>query len=607
MGTDGTDASQVKMGFFRVTGCCSLGNKSFLLSVLGFVFVILNLAALWALHFADRPVNKGSLRSATRFSTGELGATDGATPSVGDVVSFNNDNILRVGAGTTAYLNLMTLAADVDNIPYVNFAPMGTSSAKYTNVMGYTTRQGTDTTSFLTTMTFSPDNRTMAAGAISDANTLVADAIRGLATLSDTQMAVLTVWNTSDGYTSVKTAVTPATLDSSAGTVTLDKSKIANVTTGSATNFITPISSSSFVVAYYDTWSASYYQYVKIGVMAADGTITLSSAKSFGVANGAGLFTEFGAPVALKGLSSTGAGFAIAYYTELNSYSQDPNNLKTDADLSGLCVTTAIFSSDALSNFTTPVCADYRPGHYPEIVALSDDAIAVIFYDTANNNALTVVIMALSSDKTLSVSSSYVFPEVHGDLSAYNPSFLSPHGRLLSGNRLAVSFLNPAMNGRLCVRVFSFSQYTLVLKERTPILPVGPSDFAWVTTANKWPVNHAMAPLGADGFVTGYVGRRNNVLQQNFAAFEAFGNPVGIVQSTSGDSVSVTTQGKADASGLTDGAVYYATTSGAVVAQNGTSMDPDFFYTADGTMLVTKDSRVGVAVDDDKLFISTTL
>ncbi|KAG6598022.1 Serine/threonine-protein kinase AtPK2/AtPK19 [Phytophthora cinnamomi] len=607
MGAEGVDAAQVKMGFSRVTGCCSLGNKSFLLSALAFTFVILNLAALWALHFADRPVTKGSLRSATRFSTGQLGATNGATPSVGDVVSFNNDNVLRVGAGTTAYLNLMTLNADAFNIPYVNFAPMGTGS-NYTNVMGYTVRQDSATTSFLTTMTFNPDNRTIVAGSISDANTFTSDAIRGLATLSDTQMAVLTVWNTSDGYTSVKTAVTPATLDASTGSVTLDKSKIANVTTGSATNFIAPISSSSFVVTYYDAWSASYDQYAKVGVMATDGTITLSSAKSFGVTNGAGLSTEFGAPVALKGLSSTGAGFAIPYYTELDSYTQDPNNPKTDSDLSGICVTTAVFSDNALSSFTTPVCGTgYRPGHYPEIVALSDSAIAVIFYDTANNNALTVVTMTLSSDKILSISGSYVFPEVHGDLSAYSPSFLSPHGRLLSGNRLAVSFLNPAMNGRLCVRVFSFSLYTLTLKELTPVLPVGPSDFAWVTTSNKWPVNHAMVPLGADGFVTGYVGRRNNVLQQTFAAFESFGNPVGIVQSTSGDSVSVTTQGNAKTSGLTDGAVYYATTSGAVVAQNGTSMDPDFFYTADGTMLVTQDSRVGVAVDDDKLFISTTL
>ncbi|KAJ8575283.1 hypothetical protein ON010_g3929 [Phytophthora cinnamomi] len=567
MGAEGVDAAQVKMGFSRVTGCCSLGNKSFLLSALAFTFVILNLAALWALHFADRPVTKGSLRSATRFSTGQLGATNGATPSVGDVVSFNNDNVLRVGAGTTAYLNLMTLNADAFNIPYVNFAPMGTGS-NYTNVMGYTVRQDSATTSFLTTMTFNPDNRTIVAGSISDANTFTSDAIRGLATLSDTQMAVLTVWNTSDGYTSVKTAVTPATLDASTGSVTLDKSKIANVTTGSATNFIAPI------------FELKLRRHVLRRM-----ECLLRPVRE-------GLSTEFGAPVALKGLSSTGAGFAIPYYTELDSYTQDPNNPKTDSDLSGICVTTAVFSDNALSSFTTPVCGTgYRPGHYPEIVALSDSAIAVIFYDTANNNALTVVTMTLSSDKILSISGSYVFPEVHGDLSAYSPSFLSPHGRLLSGNRLAVSFLNPAMNGRLCVRVFSFSLYTLTLKELTPVLPVGPSDFAWVTTSNKWPVNHAMVPLGADGFVTGYVGRRNNVLQQTFAAFESFGNPVGIVQSTSGDSVSVTTQGNAKTSGLTDGAVYYATTSGAVVAQNGTSMDPDFFYTADGTMLVTQDSR----------------
>ncbi|KAG7393366.1 hypothetical protein PHYPSEUDO_009570 [Phytophthora pseudosyringae] len=609
MGNDGVDASQVKMGISATAGGCC-GNKSVLLSVLGFVFVLFNLAALWALHFADRPEAKGSLRAATRFSTG-LSTTEGLTPSDGDVVSYNSDNVLRPGAGTTAYLNKLTLAEDVTNIPFVYFAPMGTSSAHYTNVMSHTrvtTTTGatpsTTTKSYVTTVAFTADNKSLAAGAVDETNNVVTGKIRGLATLSDTQMVVLTV--------ATGASVIPATLNGADNTVKLDQSKVKDVfTTSSPTNFIAPLSSSSFVVAYYqpiDNYSnpTPWYQSVKAGAIDAEGAVTFSAEKTFGPINNNNFATQFGAPVGLKGLSASAAGFVVPYYTTLQW-----GTTKTDGDLSGICVTSATYSSSVVSAFSAGVCAsNFRPGHYPEAVALSDNALAVVFYDTANDNSLTIATLTVSPDKTLRFRSSYVLPDSYGSFSDYDTYFVTPHASVLSGNRLAVSFHNPMLDGKLSVRVLGFSLSTMSIAELTPVLPVAPSAFSWsVSNASNWalnlPITHAMLPVGADGVVTAYVGNRNGVLHQNFAVVQAFGPPVGIVQSISGNEASITTQGKAEASGVTAGRVYYATTSGDVVAQNSTATDSQFFYTADGSMLVTKASCVGVATDDDTLFVST--
>ncbi|POM76071.1 Hypothetical protein PHPALM_6733 [Phytophthora palmivora] len=600
---EGVDASQVKMGFSaKAGGCCT---KGVILSTLAFIFVILNLAALWALHFADRPTGKGALRSATRFSTG-LTATKGDTPEEGDVVSYSTDNVLRAGAGTTAYLNKLTLDTTVTNIPFVYFAPMGTSSAPFTNVMSHTrsTTSGSTTTvkSYVTTISFTADNKSLEVSAVDETNNVVTGKVRGLATLSDTQLIVLTADST-------KTSVIPATLNRADNTVTLDQSKVKDVTTSSPTNFVATLSSSSFVVAYYDAYSStsSWYQNVKVGVVGSSGDITLSSAKVFGPANNANFNTQFGAPVALEGLSSTEKGFVIPYYTTLAW-----GSTKTTADLSGLCVTSATYGT-AVSAFSTGVCeTKYRPGQYPEAVALSDDILAIVFYDTANSNALTIATVSVSSDKSLRFRSTYVLPDAYGSFTDYDTYFVTPHISVLSGNRLAVSFHNPMLDGRLSVRVLSFSLSTMSITELTPTLPVAPSTFSWATSDltnyvdGNLALTSAMLPMGTDGVVTAYVGLRNKVLHQNFAVVQAFGKPVGIVQSISSNEASITTQGKAEASGLTVGTVYYATTSGDVVAQ-GTSTDSEFFYTEEGSMIVTKDSRVGVATDDDTLFVSTTI
>ncbi|KAL4159550.1 hypothetical protein PRNP1_000127 [Phytophthora ramorum] len=606
MGND-VDASQVKMGFAsKVGGCCKLGNKSWLLSLLGFVFVILNLAALWALHFADRPVTKGSLRSTTRFTTTNLGITDGATPNVGDAVSFDSDNALHTGAGTTAYLDKLNLGADLKSVSYINFAPIGTSAAYFTtNVMSYlrTTADGV-TESILTTFSYDASTKTLTTADTDRTNNVVTDKIRGLATLSDTAMVVLTVWASADGA-SIKTSVMPAVLDGK--TVKLVQGNIKQVTAGSVTNFIAPLSSSAFVVAYYDTWSSAYWQNLVVGSVGTDGTITLGFAKNFGVKNADGLNTQFGAPLALKG-----AGIAIPYYTTLNTYAPS-TPAKTDADLKGLCVAYSAFNSNTITGFTD-VCATtyYRPSHYPEPIALSDNAMAVVFHDKANSNALTLVTLKMVGS-ALTFQTSYVFKEVFGSFD-YGKGYefnMEPRLRLLSGNRLAVSFLNPALAGRLSVRIVGYSALTLTFNELTPVLPVAlPGvSLALTDTANSaGSITQDLVPVGADGFVASYVGYRDNIVHQRFIVLETLTKPVGVIQSVSSDGTAIATQGRVEVDGLASGEFHYATTSGALVAK-GDSLDSssaEYIYAANNSVLVTTTSRVGVAIDDDTLFVSAT-
>ncbi|KAL3668438.1 hypothetical protein V7S43_006522 [Phytophthora oleae] len=610
MSTD-VDASQVKMGFSKAGGCCSLKNKGCLLSALGFIFVLLNLAALWALHFADRPVTKGSLRSATRFTTALLDAADGATPNEGDAVSFNSNNVLRKGAGTTAYLDQLSLGADLSGVGYINFSPMGTTEPNYTtNVMSYVrTDASKNVKNIFTTISYNASTKTFTTGDAQE----VTDSVRGLTTLSDTRMIMLTYYQAADFTT--KTNVMPVALDSATGKATPNKDKAVLLTTTSATNFITPLSSTSFVVAYYDTFNSNGFdQLVKVGTVATDGTITLSSALAFGVSATKYLTTQFGKPLALKALASTaGAGFVIPYYNKVKNYVV--NNPKTNADVSGLCVTFAVFSTSigTISSFSDGVCdTKYRPNHFPEPIALSDNVVAIAFYDTANNNALTLVTVKYdATDNALSFKSSYVFPEVFGNFNygqAYE-FYTTPRLCLMSGNRLAVSFLNPALDGRLSVRILGYSN--VGFKEMTPVLPVALPGINLSVSDSKThtagAITHDLVVVGSDTVVASYVGARDNFVHQRFIAIENLTPPVGVIQSYSSDKISIATQGRVDVDGLTTGEVHYATTTGAIVAKGNSSVSSssEYAYAAGNTVLVTADSRVGIAVDDDTLFIST--
>ncbi|KAG2530149.1 hypothetical protein BBO99_00001978 [Phytophthora kernoviae] len=582
------DAAQIKMEAAVPSklddSCSSSSKKACILSLVGFIFVLLNLAALWALHFADRPVT-----------------------------NFNTDGVLRNGAGTTGYLNKLTVGVGLKGVSYINFAPMGTTNAYYTtNVISYLRTTDTATESVVTTITYDTTGKNLTQADIDTTNNVLTGTVRGLATLSDTQMAVLVVGTT--------VAVAPATLDAT-GKVTVAKSKAKDVTTSSPTNLMGALSSSAFVVAYYDPYNSAapypYSQRVKVGTMATDGTITMSAAVAFGGSNDADAMYNFGSPLALKALATaTTAGFVIPYYDVVNAYSG--TSTKTTATLNGLCVTSSSVSAGTVATFTTPVCnSAYRPGFLIESVALSSSAMAIVFHDKSNNNALTVAVVTVNpTDSSLHFRSSYVFKEVSGDFDWYKAKYggysPTPRLRVLSGNRLVVSFLNPTLAGRLSVRVLGFSVSTLAFHDLTPVLPVAPSTFTLAVssaTNTYGAITHDTIPVGDDGFVTAYVGNRDNTVHQNFAVVETFGNPVGVMQSTSSDSTSVTMQGTAEISGLMAGKMHYAMTSGDVVAPDTTSTNSnsaEFFYTSSDAVIITTDSRVGMAVDDDTLFVATS-
>jgi hypothetical protein len=352
--------------------CASSGMGGLIFKIVAVLFVVGNVTALYVLHFVNRP------SPTTRFSFINFAAGDGTTAKIGDVVSLSTDSKLRNGAGTTAYLNRATMTTkDTAYYEYINVAKLGTSKATYlTNLMSYrrVTSSGAKE-SVLTTFTVDPATKGVS---ISDAydktnNVLAGDAIRGIATLSDTAAIVLTVDDSTFTY---KTYVSSATIGQSGAT--LAKGTAKKVATGSSTNFVARLNSNSAVVAYFEPWvsKTDYYQSVMIASVATDGTVTLSDPKRFGPANNDDTFyVNWGRPITV---SSTDGSFAIPYYTSA----------------SGLCLTMSSFSASTqtLADFTTGVCnTKVQPVYFPEGIMLSDSLMLLAFHDSSNNNVLTLV------------------------------------------------------------------------------------------------------------------------------------------------------------------------------------------------------------------------
>lgn len=572
------------------------------------LFVIGNVTALYVLHFVNRP------SPTTRFTFDTFVATDGTSPDKGNVVSLSSSSSLRNGAGTTAYLSTMELS-DGDFYEYINFAPLGTAKTSYaTNLMSYTRTVGTTIEGVLTTFTVSTTatNKTVTAAAVASGNIISGEYIRGLATLSDSLAVALSIEPFSSATYS--TRVTP--IDISGTTATMVMAKREKSTDYSATNFIAALpGASAFVLAYYEKYDATtpYAQRVKVGTVdATTKAITFSAdTPKFGVDNSASFTTQFGKPVAV----GTAGMFIIPYF-------QTTGTATLASQLSGLCVTSSTFSSSAktVAAFSTGVCqAKYMPKYLVDSIMLSDSAMAIAFYDSANNNMLTITTVSVSSyDKSLSFRTSYVFSEVSGafEFGAGSYGFSTkPSLAKLSGSRVAVSFLNPSQNGKLSVKVLHFSSETLAFKDVTPVMPVAKSDFSLIKVAGTNAVDKAVTQetiaVSGDGVVAAYLGKRGTAVHQRFSVVEDFGAPVGILRKYNGKKkATVAISGKAKVSSkLTVGQVYYATTTGAVQRADTSSGDVtgEYVYSADGSLLMTTSSKVGIAVDDDKLFVNTAM
>ncbi|TMW57289.1 hypothetical protein Poli38472_003216 [Pythium oligandrum] len=603
------------------TAAWKMSKFSCIFTVLAVLFVVGNVIALYVLHFVNRP------SITARFSFSNFLATTGTVAQVGDVVSLSTSSKVRNGAGTTAYLDRFALKDSPNDgssnalfYEYLNFAPMGTTKSWYTtNLVSYRRILSHDATngkkgdSILTTATYSPDTKSFTIDTSYDLaktdNRIPSQAIRGIATLSDTQAVVLSI---DDGASPYKTNVMPVSIKD--GKVSIVSSNVKLVASGSVTNLIARLSATTFAIAYYEPWvdGAQYGQRIEVGTVKDDGTLTLTGASVlFGPMNddaSAKKFTvTFGTPQLIKG-EKTASTMVIPYY----GVSTKDTTLNT-----GLCVTMGSYvSTGTISAFTTGICnTKYQPTSFPESVMVSDNLLAIVFYDSKNNNALTIALVYVTATSA-NFRGEYVLTEalgsfVYGSAYGFSPK---PSLALLSGNRLAVSFLNAAMDGKQCVKVFKISTSANNIKSVTPVMPVAAQDFTLVVDPTDDLQNNAITQeliaVSDDGVAMGYVGKRPTP-QARFTVMEAFGAPVGIIRSYDGkNEVSVAISGKTTevstpkSEELVEGQFYYATTAGYVVPSLSDNLGEYFKY---DDMLVATDGKIGVAIDDDKLFVSTAL
>lgn len=542
----------------------------------------------------------------TYFTMSNFMAMPDADFDVGMVVSMSSDNMLRNGAGTTAYLNTLTLS-DATSYDYINMAPLGTSSSYYTtNLISYRRTTGATVESVLSTFTYNTSSKSLSVNTVNSTNVVSTLNIRGIATLSDTLAVVLTA-NTTAPYNAY---MTPATI--SGTSVTLLPAQRQLVASGSSANFLGRLNSTTFVAAYYEAYVASgYAQRVMVGSVSGSGITFSSNSPAFAPTNANQFYTNFGAPVGIPSLNNT---FIIPYYSSTTNMTKMVNN-------TGLCVTMATYfpSNTSVSDFSTAVCTTkFMPHLLMDSVMISDSVLAIAFFDNANNNALTVVTVSISSSTgAASIRTSYVFSDVMGSFEFGSASYgfsPKPTLRVLSNNRLAVGFLNPSASGKMSVKILHFSTSTLTFKDMTPVLPVADSDFSLVLTsgADK-AVTLDMIPISADGVATSYMGLRGTIAHQGFSTVESFGAPLGVVRSYNGKSkVEIVVSGKAKVASVTGsfevGDVYYATTMGGVVAADiSLTSSSEYMYSGNHMMLITTDSKIGIAVDRHKLFVASGL
>ncbi|KAI9993862.1 hypothetical protein PInf_016383 [Phytophthora infestans] len=399
----------------------------------------------------------------------------------------------------------------------------------------------------------------------------------------------------------VTTYVTPITIND--GSVSVQQSQTLEATNTSTSTFITRVSDKSFALVYYESYLQNpYYQRVIVGTVADDGAISLSDSLEFGNANGVTL-TQFGTPQSVFNSSNT---VTVPWYVEASSTSSN-DTASSSVGSVGLCLFTASLSDNTLTE-TVEVCdTTVSPTYYIDSAKISDTVIALSYFDTANNYALTVSLVEFSAIKrSPTFRSSYVLDESVGSMdfgSAFG-FYPTPIVRVLSNNRLAVGFLNSANSGKPSIKVLSYSS-DLTLSEESPVLPVANADFS-LASADPNAVGAIVLDVVATetGALIGYAGLWAGAQNQRVALVESFGKPVGIVSNVDGSDVDVALSGTVDiSSSLVKGTTYYASTEGTLYAASTTSTD-NYILANDNTVVISKDAQVGVAVGSDKLVVT---
>ncbi|KAF0685819.1 Aste57867_22341 [Aphanomyces stellatus] len=543
-----------------------------------FVFAFLQLIALWVLTFVYHiPVNSVQLGGSA------FGGNSGGSLKQ-KVVSFDLNGNLRAGAGTTAYLDAATPPSTT--MEYIQVARMGVSQPSYTtSILSYYVRSASQT--IVTTVTTNTADKTISVATTDPANVL-SNQVRGIATLSDS-VSVLLEQSSSGGV-----FVTPA--KTTATSVSLEPAQRTAVATGSYSNLIGAISSTQFAVTYFDAYNSSgpWYQHVVAGSVGTDGTITMLPTKlTFGDANSYDTVTFASQSVTVgkpQGLSAFPGTFVQPWWTD-----------KPVATNAGLCLVTAQVNATAVTKLTEACNPKYRPAYFVDSTAFSPTTFVLAFYDANNNHAFTLVLVEVSLTKVFFRSAYVLSANGNFNYGSFYSWYPTPSVTLVSPTRVAVAFLNGNSQGRAYVQTFTLTDAG-TFKPLTALLRVGDASLTGpgdVTHPTSGSVTLGIVPVSAESIVVAVGGSLGSVTPKRLSLVEFYGPVAGIGAGSSG--VVVNGAAKVGAA-VTAGATYYTTTRGDVVSVTQTDPSADSFAVG-STLVVSADSRIGVAVDDASIYV----
>ncbi|OQR97726.1 hypothetical protein ACHHYP_10086 [Achlya hypogyna] len=560
-----------------VGGVDGVGRKVFFIGILA-VFLLINVIVLYSLHFTSAGVPA---------SASNVKVSSDALKSAGSLdnkaVSFADDGSIVVGAGTTGYLDAVTFPAE--EVSYITLAPIATNASS-TAILTYYLKN--KTTSVITTVTVNADKTTTVN---SKSSTAANVQVRGIATLSNTQAVFLQ--STSMGSTSL----VPGTIAN--GAVSYDADKAVQIATGSVSNTLTALSATTFAATTFQPYSenSTYYQVIQAGSVAADGAISVVSPLKIGTGNSKLQSVTNSAPQPVPAIPN---GFIVTWFAT----SSDPN--ATSA--SGLCVLLANINGTEVGKIQETCNTQFQPQYFVSSTTVSKSVVALSFYDAKNNNALTLLMVEVNPfTKNIFFRGSYVLTGVAGpfDFGSYYSFYPTPNVQAISPSKLAVAFLNPNNQGRPTTQVFQVSD-ALNLAPISPLMRLSNGDFTLAgtqATKTSASVSLSIVPTSSSSYLAAYSGSLAGVSHKRVSLVEFKGKPIGV---GSGSDELVMSGVVSVGDGYVAGKEYFATTQGNILAATATDEGADYYFVGN-TTIVSKDSRVGVAVSSKKLYLSGNL
>ncbi|KAF0696854.1 Aste57867_12410 [Aphanomyces stellatus] len=565
------------------------------------VLTLLNCVALYILVVRQAAAAFNTQLDAAVFSTAATASIHGKAVSL-----VAADGSLRAGAGTSVYLDAVSMASMdsmmSDAMTYFYLAPSGRPGASSVLATYYMPES---MTSVLTTVMIKSPNLALCDDA-SVTNMVPNVQFQGIVTLNDKQAILLEAGGTN--LTAVLVTIN-ADMTVVYGT---NKSRRAYVATGSIANTIGRISATQFATTYYDPYvnaTTPYYQNIRVGTVASDGSITMSRPLRIGMANTATDPSTMSTPVALPAVPN---GFLVTYY--------NANSLNA----SGLCVVLVTSNATAGASILNQLCnTKYQPAYFVDSTPVADNTVVFAFHDKNNNYALTLATLQVTSSGQLVFRGDYVLSAVAGsfDFGTFYSWYPKPIVRALNGGtNLALLFLNPANAGRPTTQVLQATS-SFAWSPVSPLLPLSDTGFTLVgatAEAMTGTVTLDLVPLSTTSYMTVYSGEMDHDMGSGMdssmpghmdameemnplriSVVEFLDKPIG-VGTSNGKSVVLNGRTKLSDANLRAGSTYFTTTMGDIVAAQSMG---DYYMVGNST-LVTADARIGIAISKDTLDFS---